>query len=100
MLRIQGANFVPPGAGGDLDVLSGVIVRFRSATGSFDQPVRPTLAPRTTVKTADQARGAVSNPKTDQIDIIVPGTGVGAGFVMVITAAGAQSNEYPLTIAA
>lgn len=98
---INGSNFLPPGGGGDLDVLSGIKVRFKVGSSSYTQSVRPQLKAGNDmgIQTAEQVRESVVNPTSERVVVEVPmPLPSGMGSVAVITASGLQTSEHALQI--
>ncbi len=98
-IAIRGANFVPAGAGGDLDVLSGLQVRYTSGQTVITIPIPATLSsPTEVVNSAKDARARTTNPSSDQILAVVPLLSAGDAKVAVIPASGVPSNDLPVKI--
>lgn len=98
-IRIRGENFLPPGAGGDLDVLTtGVTVRFKSGATVIDKRVAARLTTEL-VTTAQQARAKVANLSTDEITLVVPTLPAGPATIIVIPASGTPTGEHPIVLA-
>lgn len=91
---IKGINFVPPGAGGDLDTLTRLTVRF----GEHSVPVVPIVEGN--ASTAPEVRKAVRNPLPDRIEVDTPLNlkEKETTEVKIVTAAGAESDVYSLPI--
>lgn len=98
-ILLHGAHFVPPGGGGDLDVLTGVVVRFKVGGSVVDQPVKPELMPDEEM-TASSVRETAVNPAPDRLALDVPVLPAGSGTIRVITAAGVETAEHPLHLGA
>ncbi len=99
---IAGANFVPPGAAGDLDVLTGLVVRFKTASIDMTKPVLQPLDQSTvhSMSTPQKARNAIVNPSNTRVETFIPvNLPSGPLSISVITAAGVESNAVPLIVA-
>ena len=97
-VRIRGANFVPAGAGGDLDAL----VRLKVFFGDAVAVVVPSFAGRAQddrLQWARVVRQEVRNPVDGRIEVTVPLlVPAGPVTVRVVTAAGLESNAYEVPI--
>jgi hypothetical protein len=97
-VRIRGSNFVPAGAGGDVDAL----VRLKVYFGEAVAVVVPTFAGRAQADRLQWARGVrheVRNPRDDRIEVGVPlEVPPGPATVRVVTAPGLESTGYEVPI--
>lgn len=96
---IRGANFVPPGAGGDIDTLSRLVVEFRNEEDAWiSRNVAPQVPHGT--RTAPMVRREVSNPSDGQVIVLVPDElTAGQRQIRVVTAAGLRSPEFTMVVA-
>lgn len=99
---IQGYNFVPPGAGGDIDTLAGVRVRFTLGQGGERiAPVIPRLlTPPDSRLPAPEVRRRCTNPRSDRLTVRVPLGATGRTDVEVLTLAGRSSDTFAINIEA
>lgn len=100
---IQGYNFVPPGAGGDIDTLAGVRVRFTLGQGGERiAPVIPRLLTEPESKrpplTPPEVRRRCTNPRPTRLTVRVPLGATGRTDVQVLTLAGHSSDTFAVNI--
>jgi hypothetical protein len=99
---IQGYNFVPPGAGGDIDTLAGVRVRFTLGQGGERiAPVIPRLlTPPDPGLPAPEVRRRCTTPRSDRLIVRVPLGATGRTEAQVLTLAGRSSDTFAVNIEA
>jgi hypothetical protein len=98
---VTGGNFVPPGAGGDLDSLAGVRVRVRSGEHERIVAVIPRMraAPRAGApEQPPQVRRDATNPTATRLHVRMPIDLSGLVDVSVITLAGAETPAFPVYV--
>jgi hypothetical protein len=97
-VRVRGSNFVPAGAGGDVDAL----VRLKVYFGEAVAVVVPSFAggaQTDRLQWARVVRQEVRNPRDDRIEVDVPlEVPPGPVTVRVVTAAGLESTGYDVPV--
>ncbi len=100
-VEVRGVNFVPAGAGGDLDALSRLRVEFQQPDGVWiSRNVDLRLASAgATLRSAGDARGSVTNPTPTRVLARIPETlESGERQVRVVTAAGLPSPAFTIVV--
>lgn len=102
---IRGANFVPPGTGGDIDALRRLRVEFEKEDGAvISRQVALRTADTDTVSSAADVRRVIRNPLNGRVIATVPDELVPKDKesfecdVRVVTAAGVASPKYAVVI--
>lgn len=98
---VTGGNFVPPGAGGDLDTLTGVRVRFRQGEHERIIAVIPRMRaapPEGTPEPPPHVRQEATNPTTARLSVRIPIDLDGLLDVSVITLAGVETPAFPVCV--
>ena len=98
---VTGGNFVPPGAGGDLDSLAGVRVRVRGGEHERIVAVIPRMrtAPRAGApEQPTQVRREATNPTATRLHVRMPIDLSGLVDVSVVTLAGAETPAFPVYV--